>query len=161
MPVKQRVFLRPLIHPGEDKASRAAVMYNDTIQGMKLHLNFQSPLPLYQQIAQQVAVQIASGGYPAGRQLPTVRELAAELGIHFNTVSRAYQQLEEQGWTSSQPGRGTFVLPQASRRTERAQRLDLLDTLTRQYLCLVEELGFRKKEIQERIKELERMRENR
>jgi len=136
-------------------------MYNDTIKRMKVLLDFQSPLPLYQQIAQQLAVRIAAGGYPAGRQLPTVRELAAELGVHFNTVSRAYQQLEEQGWTSSQPGRGTFVLPQDNRRTERAQRMDLLDTLTRQYLCLVEELGFRKKEIQERIRELEGRRENR
>ena len=136
-------------------------MYNDTIQGMKVILNFQSPLPLYQQIAQQLAVRIAAGELPAGKQLPTVRDLAAELGIHFNTVSRAYQQLEEQGWTSSQPGRGTFVLPQESRRAERAQRLDLLDTLTRQYLCLAEELGFRKKEIQARIRELEGKEQNR
>jgi GntR family transcriptional regulator len=128
---------------------------------MKIHLNFQSPLPLYQQIAQQVAVRIAAGGLPSGNQLPTVRDLADELGIHFNTVSRAYQQLEEQGWTSSQPGRGTFVLPRESRRAERAQRLDLLDTLTRQYLCLVKELGFRKKEIQARISELEGKEQNR
>ena len=41
--------------------------------------------------------------------MPTVRQLADRLEVHFNTVARAYRQLEKEGWLSTRPGRGTFV----------------------------------------------------
>ena len=59
--------------------------------------------------------RLASGLYPPGCRLPTSRELAEELGVHRNTVAKAYKSLVDLGVVSSTPGRGTFA----------AARLDL------------------------------------
>ena len=63
----------------------------------KIKLDFRSNEPIYLQIAGQVERLVASGDLQLGDQLPTVRELATELRINFNTVGRAYRVLEEVG----------------------------------------------------------------
>jgi DNA-binding transcriptional regulator YhcF (GntR family) len=68
-----------------------------------------------QEIVSYVMDRLASGLYPPGCRLPTSRELATELGVHRNTVAKAYKSLVELGLVSSAPGRGTFA----------AARLDL------------------------------------
>jgi GntR family transcriptional regulator len=61
-----------------------------------------------------------------GEQLPTVRQLAADLRVNFNTVARAYRQLDEEGIISTQHGRGTFILEPASRQdSARLRKQDL------------------------------------
>lgn len=66
----------------------------------------------------QIRGRIEAGNLGAGEQLPTVRQLADELGVNFNTVARAYRLLDGEGWISTQHGRGSFVL----RPTERPRR---------------------------------------
>ena len=74
---------------------------------MDIQVDFQSSIPLYEQIAQRVLVLIENGEFQAGDQLPTTRELAVELGVNFNTVARAYRMLDQGCIITTQQGRGT------------------------------------------------------
>jgi GntR family transcriptional regulator len=66
-------------------------------------------LPIHAQIKHSLSFAIGSGQLAPGAQLPSVRELAAELRLAANTVARAYQELQEEGLLVTQAGRGTFV----------------------------------------------------
>jgi LacI family transcriptional regulator len=68
-------------------------------------------IPLATQMAQQIRWLITAGQIPAGRLLPPVRNLAAQLGVNQHTVRAAYQQLARDGLAEARPGRGTTVLP--------------------------------------------------
>ncbi len=72
-------------------------------------INYKSPKPLYEQIVEQVQLFVSQGLLVEDQQLPSVRELAATLGINPNTVSRAYSELERKGMILTIAGRGTFV----------------------------------------------------
>ena len=66
-------------------------------------------MPPYEQLRPQVASPASSGELPAGTKLPTVRALAADLGLAPNTVARAYKELEADGVVVTEGRRGTFV----------------------------------------------------
>lgn len=68
-----------------------------------------SPDPPFEQLRTQIASQAANGELPAGTKLPTVRQLAADLGLAANTVARAYRELETDGVITTHGRRGTFV----------------------------------------------------
>jgi DNA-binding transcriptional regulator YhcF (GntR family) len=68
-----------------------------------------SPVPPYEQIRAQVVEQARSGSLPPGTRLPTVRSLAADLGLAVNTVARAYRELEADGVVVTRGRNGTFV----------------------------------------------------
>ena len=74
---------------------------------MKISIDLRSDIPIYLQIVEQIRQQLTSGGLKPGDQLPTVRALASELRINFNTVGRAYRVLDESRLISTQRGRGT------------------------------------------------------
>jgi DNA-binding transcriptional regulator YhcF (GntR family) len=63
----------------------------------------------YEQLRSQVAAQVADGRLPAGNRLPTVRQLATDLGLAANTVARAYRELEADGVVVTRGRAGTFV----------------------------------------------------
>lgn len=65
--------------------------------------------PIWAQIGNRIKFLIRSGVYGPGDRLPSVRELAVELKINFNTVSKAYQNLERDGIIETKRGRGTFI----------------------------------------------------
>ena len=65
--------------------------------------------PPFDQLRSQIARRAASGDLPPGSKLPTVRALAAELGLAANTVARAYRELEADGVVVTEGRRGTFV----------------------------------------------------
>jgi GntR family transcriptional regulator len=93
---------------------------------MQVNLDFRSKIPIYVQIIDQIKDLIAIGVLHPGDQLPTVRQLAADLRVNFNTVARAYRLLDEQGLISTQHGRGTYILPPpAAENGERLRRQDL------------------------------------
>jgi len=77
-------------------------------------LDLRSGVPIYVQIVEQVQQLVASGKLKPGDQLPTVRQLASELRVNFNTVARAYRMLDEAGVISTQQGRGTYILDAAA-----------------------------------------------
>lgn len=72
-------------------------------------LDYSSGLPVWIQVKNRIAYLIGSGEYSAGDRLPTVRALAVDLDISYNTVNRAYMDLEREGYISTRKGRGTFV----------------------------------------------------
>ena len=76
---------------------------------MQFHLDQRSGLPMYLQIVQQVKEALRLGLLDVGDQLPTVREVVAELAINPNTVAKAYRELEREGLVDARQGRGTFV----------------------------------------------------
>ena len=65
--------------------------------------------PPYERLRARLADEIRSGARPPGSRLPTVRELAAELGLAVNTVARSVKELEEAGLVETRGRRGTFV----------------------------------------------------
>ncbi|MBK8049069.1 MAG: PLP-dependent aminotransferase family protein [Anaerolineales bacterium] len=71
--------------------------------------------PLYQQIAEQIKEQIAAGKLMTGARLPTVRQLADDLGVTRLTIQSAYGELQAGGWIEATVGRGTFVSQQPRR----------------------------------------------
>src|SRR5882724_814122 len=91
-------------------------------------LDLQSGVPVYRQIIDQVMGGIAAGVLPPGEQLPTVRQVAVDLAINPNTVSRAYRELEIRGVLETQQGTGTFIGNQKVKRdqVEHQRQLDQL-----------------------------------
>ena len=69
--------------------------------------------PPFEQVRRQIAAQAASGELASGTRLPTVRALAAEVGLAVNTVARVYRELEADGIVVTEGRRGTFVRPSA------------------------------------------------
>ena len=76
---------------------------------MQIRIDNASTRPIYQQIIDQIKRDIALGRLKAGEKLPTVRQLAAQLVLNPNTISRAYRQLEQDGIIVTRPGAGAFV----------------------------------------------------
>jgi len=68
---------------------------------MQIEVDFRSKIPIYVQIIDQVKHMIATGKLKPGEQLPTVRQLATDLRINFNTIARCYRMLDEQGLISN------------------------------------------------------------
>jgi 2-aminoadipate transaminase len=79
-----------------------------------IELNRNSVQPLYLQLAQDIQRRIRSGALPPGARLPTVRELARQLGVTRLTIHSAYSELQAGGWVEATVGRGTFVAAQAA-----------------------------------------------
>ncbi|OGO15085.1 MAG: hypothetical protein A2Z14_05265 [Chloroflexi bacterium RBG_16_48_8] len=105
-------------------------------------LDFRSHVPIYIQIVDRIKHLIATGVLKPGDQLPTVRQLAADLRVNFNTIARAYRMLDESGVISTQQGRGTYVLePLPPERAERL-RTAALDELARYLVLEAERMGF-------------------
>ncbi|HKU58354.1 MAG TPA: GntR family transcriptional regulator [Gaiellaceae bacterium] len=76
---------------------------------IEFHLDPRSGVATYLQIVQQVKEALRLGTIDVGDQLPTVREVVADLAINPNTVAKAYRELEREGLVVARQGRGTFV----------------------------------------------------
>lgn len=83
-------------------------------------IDHNSGLPVWIQVKNRIAYLIGSGAYAAGDRLPTVRSLAVDLDISYNTVNRAYMDLEREGYITTRKGRGTFVAERKEIGAERA-----------------------------------------
>ena len=81
---------------------------------MKLIISNISGVPIYEQIKQQVKSAIMSGDLQADETLPSLRTLAKELKISVLTVTKAYTELEQEGFVKNVQGRGCYVLGQGS-----------------------------------------------
>jgi GntR family transcriptional regulator len=77
---------------------------------MNFELDFRSRIPIYNQVVEHIHQMVLRGELKPGDQLPTVRSLALDLRVNFNTIARAYRLLDEAGIISTQQGRGTYIL---------------------------------------------------
>jgi GntR family transcriptional regulator len=118
-----------------------------------LKLDFRSGSPIYIQIMEQIRQMVASGELQPGDQLPTVRQLATDLRINWNTVARAYKLLDEAGLISTQQGRGTYVWDKPDEAVTLMLRQQALQGLTRRYLVEAIRLGCTPGEVAETFEE--------
>lgn len=114
---------------------------------LSLRVDFRSPAPIYAQIVEQIQQQVLSGQLKPGDQLPTVRQLAAELRVNFNTVARAYRILDESGLISTQQGRGTYIWAESAPAESSPARQRTLQELARSFTAQAAALGFSAEEI--------------
>lgn len=82
---------------------------------MKLLISNTSELPIYAQIKEQIKEAILSGDLPENTALPSLRKLARGLKISVLTTSRAYRELEEEGFITAVQGKGSYVMPRGSK----------------------------------------------
>lgn len=117
----------------------------------RFRLDLRSDSPIYMQIVDQVKGQIASGALKPGDQLPTVRALATELRINFNTVARAYRILDEERIISTQQGRGTYITEVPPQKVTERMRRESLEALAQRFVREATRLGFSAKEISQMV----------
>ena len=120
---------------------------------LTLQLDFHSGLPIYTQIVSQIQSQLANGILKPGDQLPTVRALALELRINFNTVARAYRMLDEARIISTQQGRGTYITEIPPPEVNEKLRSESLVALTQRFISEAYRLGFSEREVSKMVRE--------
>lgn len=81
---------------------------------MRIIISNHSGIPIYEQIENQIKEMILTGKLKQGESLPSIRQLARDLRISVITTSRAYSELEQEGFISTMQGKGCFVMPQKS-----------------------------------------------
>lgn len=118
---------------------------------MNIQLDFRSGQPIYLQIVEQVRQMIATGELKQGDQLPTVRQLATDLRVNFNTVARAYRLLDEAGLISTQHGRGTYIWETPSEEAARRLRTEGLSALVQHFSHEASRLGYTLAEVCEAL----------
>jgi GntR family transcriptional regulator len=118
---------------------------------LTLHLDFRSGLPIYIQITNQIENLVIGGKLKPGDQLPTVRALAAELRVNFNTVARAYRILDEARIISTQQGRGTYITEIPPPEVKEKLRNETLEALARKYIGEALRMKFSKSEIRQMV----------
>ena len=91
--------------------------------GPRIRIDLSLQTPAYRQIVDAIRVLLVDGSLPPGSALPSVRRLALELGVHFNTVGEAYRQLAEEGWLDLRHGRGARVIARGTPAVAGAERL--------------------------------------
>ena len=89
---------------------------------MKLVISNVSGIPIYTQIKQQITVEILSGQLSDGEMLPSLRQLSKELKISVLTTTRAYAELEQEGFIMTAQGKGCFVVPKGSQKVKEQLR---------------------------------------
>lgn len=114
---------------------------------MKLQIDPESSVPIYIQIEDSIHSLIAAGQIQPGEQLPTIRELAADIRVNLNTVARAYFELDREGVISTQRGKGTFVSGVPDQKQIEKKRQKLLHSIILSALEEAHGLGYSRQEI--------------
>lgn len=86
-------------------------------------LNYRDSRPIYEQLKEQLRKHIVSGIINADDKLPSIREISSSLAINPNTISRAYHELESEGYIYTIPGKGSFASPIKDIDTRREEEL--------------------------------------
>ena len=112
-----------------------------------IRLNYRDARPIYEQVKDGLRHLVVTGALQAGDRLPSVRSLASSLAINPNTIQRAYEALEREGYLYTVAGKGSFASPQADVDAgRRARLLEQFDQSAAELLFLgmtVAELGAR------------------
>ena len=96
---------------------------------MKIIINSSSMVPIYEQIMDQIKAKITAGDLKENDALPSVRTLAKELKISALTVKKAYDNLEQEGYTVTVHGKGTYVAAANKERMKEEQRREVEEDL--------------------------------
>ena len=118
---------------------------------MVIQINRQSRIPVYLQIADQIKHLIAAGRLQPGEKLPTIRQLAADLGVNRNTVAHAYKDLAREGVISTRQGRGAFVSERPDQLLLARMRREKLGSIFGKSFVEALSLGYSIQEIEEAV----------
>lgn len=116
----------------------------------EIKVSTKDAMPIYEQIKQEIKLMIVSEQLQPGEQLPPIRELATRIKVNPNTIVKVYYQLDIEGYIYSQPGSGYFV--RSDREEDPAEKQELFEQVTRDYLSKALKLGFSAETIAEKIK---------
>ncbi len=117
-----------------------------------LDLNYRDSRPIYEQVKDGLRKLVISGALAPDEKLPSVRVLAGSLAINPNTIQKAYEALEAEGYVYTVSGRGTFAAGQDDVNAERrAKLLTQFDSIASELIFL----GVSTKELKQRLKEEE------
>lgn len=86
-------------------------------------LDYRDKRPIYEQVVEKLEHLIVSGALEENSRMPSVRALAMELSVNPNTVQRAYNQLEQDGYLYTVSGRGSFVAPESEWRDGKKEKM--------------------------------------
>lgn len=114
-----------------------------------INLNYRDSRPIYEQIRDELRKLIVTGAVKTDEKLPSVRSLASELAINPNTIQRAYNELESEGYICSVPGKGSFAA--ASAGADEARKRELLKKV-REMLRELRYLGLTQEELTSLLK---------
>ena len=117
-----------------------------------LTLDTRSGVPIYRQIIDWVKVSVAGRRMSPGDQLPTVRQLAVDLNVNYNTVARGYLELERMGVVHTLRGKGTFVSQKEIAADELARSQKRRELVT-ELLSRAAEFGLSPREIHDELAE--------
>ena len=120
---------------------------------MKIKIDPDSSVPIYVQIEDSIHSFIAAGQLQPGEQLPTIRELAADIRVNLNTVARAYFELDREGVISTQRGKGTFVTGVLDKDQIERKRQRLLHSIIEAALEEARNLGYSPAEMKKAFQE--------
>ena len=109
-----------------------------------ISLNYRDSRPIYEQIKDGLKKLIVTGGLAADERLPSVRALATQLSINPNTIQRAYNELEGEGYIYSIPGKGSFAAANAG--ADENRKRELLNKV-REILAELRYLGVSRQEV--------------
>lgn len=118
---------------------------------MQFWLSKNSNISLREQLTAQIVLGVISEDLRSGQRLPSVRDLARRHGIHFNTVSAAYQELVQQGWLRNDRGAGVFVAKHPP--TKANNSADVLDDLINRLFEAARAQGFQAAEVRARLRQ--------
>ena len=126
---------------------------------MLLRVDPALPMPVYEQIRAQVARLAVSGQTVAGTRLPTIRQLASDLGLSKGTIERAYELLEADGVVESRGRAGTFVRPRPAATPSAPPDLTDLHHAAEALAVIVRQLGVDEADAQQSLRQaLDRLR---
>ena len=86
-------------------------------------LDYRDKRPIYEQVVEKLERLIVNGALEADSRMPSVRSMGVELAVNPNTIQRAYNQLEQDGYLYTVSGRGSFVAPESEWRDGKKQKL--------------------------------------
>lgn len=119
------------------------------MMGLDINLDYQSRIPIYEQIVNNIEKYVAVGILREKSQIPSIRELANNLGINPNTVKKAYDILENKGVIMTISTKGTFISNNTKMVLE--NKIDKEINLIKDKIRELVNMGISKKEIMERI----------
>jgi GntR family transcriptional regulator len=120
---------------------------------MDIQIDLESGVPIYIQLVERIEQMVLSGQLQPGQQLPTIRQLAADLRINYNTVGRAYLILDQEGIISTQQGRGTYITTRLDEAQVQKLWMDKLRGMIGQAIHDALALGYSRQDIERIVKE--------
>lgn len=117
-----------------------------------ININFRDSRPIYEQVKTTLRKLIVSGAMSPDEKLPSMRELASQLGINPNTIQRAYRELEQEGYIISIPGKGSYA--NLSAQVDEGRKKELLTAMD-EIVAELLYLGVTPDELDRRIREKE------